>query len=92
MEVREAELEVSNSEKIVEQKEIESNLKAQQYQTLILRQQELDKNLADNKSEEERKELIQKKAELTARHEKIRLLHYHKAFLFDYRNALFCRF
>ncbi|MET1942808.1 hypothetical protein ABXL60_05330 [Enterococcus faecalis] len=66
MKVREAELVVSNSEKIVEQKEIESNLKAQQYKTLILRQQELDKNLADNKSEEERKELIQKKEELKA--------------------------
>lgn len=66
MAIQEAELSVKNAGKMVEQKKKESELSAQQYQSLLLNQQELDKNITDSKNEEEKNELTKTKSELTA--------------------------
>lgn len=64
MKIKEAELMVLNGEKKVEQKRLEYQLKQEQYETYLSRQQEVNKESTEGKEKQELEELRQKKDDL----------------------------
>lgn len=63
--IKEAELMVSNGEKKVEQKRLEYQLKQEQYETYLWRQQEVNKESTEGKEKQELEALHQKKEGLS---------------------------